>query len=394
MFGKKTLCLLLALAMAFTLAACGGSGSASAAAPASQPTAQSQAAAQSQASAGEAAKPSGAADAQSEPAAPAGQESMIPGKLYPLNCKEGEEPVIRGLLLSGNRLGGEINKKDPATEGIRCIFELSEWVEVYPDTDAQRDLAVWALKHSEDRSAYETATFSDEMAGFVQECSLEYPDGGDIAPWGSFYLHPEEVEPGYYDLVFTREGKAVAVLLTRFYNEGELENKSDAELEQLMADEIAAFGGASSSAAAPAGASGGAASSESNAGSAGASGEKKYTFPGYTENGAWPDEAGWAGMGLPELPAADAGTVTISTKDWIYPLNAKDGVMLECRPASSHFDEIVAALEDAGISGEDRSDSFDKIYAADYTHNGDPMRVTVTQYDTGKLVVLVQYQPE
>ena len=52
--------------------------------------------------------------------------------------------------------------------------------------------------------------------------------------WGSFYLHPEECEPGYYDFVFTYEGKAIATLLTRFYNEDELTVKSDAELEALM----------------------------------------------------------------------------------------------------------------------------------------------------------------
>ena len=52
--------------------------------------------------------------------------------------------------------------------------------------------------------------------------------------WGSFYLNKEECEPGYYDFVFTYEGKAIATLLTRFYNENELTVKSDAELEALM----------------------------------------------------------------------------------------------------------------------------------------------------------------
>ena len=52
--------------------------------------------------------------------------------------------------------------------------------------------------------------------------------------WGSFYLNPEECEPGLYDLVFTYQDKAVGVLLTRFYQEQDIESKSDAELEALM----------------------------------------------------------------------------------------------------------------------------------------------------------------
>ena len=39
---------------------------------------------------------------------------------------------------------------------------------------------------------------------------------------------------GYYDFVFTYEGKAIAALLTRFYAEGDLRAKSDADLEKLM----------------------------------------------------------------------------------------------------------------------------------------------------------------
>lgn len=37
-----------------------------------------------------------------------------------------------------------------------------------------------------------------------------------------------------YDFVFTYEGKAIATLVTRFYNDGELNSKSGEELEALM----------------------------------------------------------------------------------------------------------------------------------------------------------------
>ena len=119
-----------------------------------------------------------------------------------------------------------------------------------------------------------------------------------------------------------------------------------------------------------------------------------YNFPGYTTEGTWPDATAWAGMGLPDLPVSNAGKVSISDKEWIYPLNAKDGVLFEARPESSHFDELVAALNAAGIEGEDNSDSFDKYYEADYTYNGAPMDIKISEYDTGKLTILVRYEPE
>ena len=119
-----------------------------------------------------------------------------------------------------------------------------------------------------------------------------------------------------------------------------------------------------------------------------------YNFPGYTTEGTWADATAWAGMGLPNLPVSNAGKVSISDKEWIYPLNAKDGVLFEARPESSHFDELVAALNAAGIEGEDNSDSFDKYYEADYTYNGAQMDIKISEYDTGKLTILVRYEPE
>ncbi len=75
------------------------------------------------------------------------------------------------------------------------------------------------------------------MPNFAGYCDLHYPeDAGnpDEWYWGSFYLNGEDCEPGYYDFVFTYEGKAIATLLTRFYGEGEISGMTDAELEALM----------------------------------------------------------------------------------------------------------------------------------------------------------------
>ncbi|MBQ1502372.1 MAG: hypothetical protein IIZ35_00055, partial [Clostridia bacterium] len=71
------------------------------------------------------------------------------------------EKIIRGLSLSGNRSGtAEFNSKEPAAEGIRCVFELSEYVCVTPDTDETR-MSVYVFKHRKDQSSYEKTDLSD-----------------------------------------------------------------------------------------------------------------------------------------------------------------------------------------------------------------------------------------
>ncbi|MEE3460078.1 MAG: hypothetical protein VZQ75_09510, partial [Candidatus Faecousia sp.] len=147
--------------------------------------------------------------------------------------------VLRGVRINGLSVGtaDSFNGREASLTDVRCIFELGEWVEFYPDTDAAYGLRVWILKHRDDQAYYNTCKFSDLMPNFANYCDLHYPEDADNPDewyWGSFYLNQEECEPGYYDFVFTYEGKAIAVLLTRFYAEGELSGKSDAELEALM----------------------------------------------------------------------------------------------------------------------------------------------------------------
>ena len=110
-------------------------------------------------------------------------------------------------------------------------------IEFYPDTDAKYGLRVWILTHREDQSSYETTQFSDLMPGFVNYCDLHYPEDEENPEeyqWGSFYLNPADCQPGYYDFVYVYEGKAIAKMLTYFYADGEIQEKSDEELEKLM----------------------------------------------------------------------------------------------------------------------------------------------------------------
>lgn len=84
---------------------------------------------------------------------------------------------------------------------------------------------------------YATATLSDATPGYAGYCELnENPDQeeGELRDWGALYVNPDEHKPGFYDFVFTYGGKTFAVMLTKFYDEKELESKPNAELDKMM----------------------------------------------------------------------------------------------------------------------------------------------------------------
>ena len=161
-------------------------------------------------------------------------DAKLTGKLIAIPNSRDDMPVLRGISFSGNRAGSkDFNSKSASTEGIRCIFELNEYFCCTPDTDTTHGIKVYILKHREDQKSYETAQYSDLMAGFVNLYNLDF--NTDSNAWDAeMYLNPEDVEPGLYDFVFTYEKTPFAKLITRFYAVGELDGKSDADLEKLM----------------------------------------------------------------------------------------------------------------------------------------------------------------
>ena len=174
-------------------------------------------------------------------AAKAAEDSMELGKLYFVNQKkEGEQPIMTGLSLFGNRCGSnDFNHKPFATEGIRSVFELDEWIEFYPQTNAKTGIKVMVFKHKADQGFYSKNTLNDETPGYIQECELNKdPDAEEDSHWGSFYLNPEEGEPGYYDFVFIYNNKVFAIMVTRFYKPEELYERPDSYLEKLMKERV------------------------------------------------------------------------------------------------------------------------------------------------------------
>lgn len=165
------------------------------------------------------------------------QDTMVLGKLCFVNIEEGEQPVMTALSLFGDRCGSEVfNNKPYAAEGIRSVFELDEWIEFHPQASAGSGIKVMVFRHKEDQGFYRKNALNDETPGYVLECELNKDPDEETYHWGSFYLHPEEVDPGYYDFVFIYGDKVFATMLTRFYQRDEISDKSDSDLEQLMSN--------------------------------------------------------------------------------------------------------------------------------------------------------------
>ena len=168
------------------------------------------------------------------------QDTTVLGKLCFVNLKEGEKPVMTALTLSGNRCGTTaFNSKPFATEGIRSVFELDEWIEFYPQSSATSGIKVMVFKHTADQSFYLKKALDSETPGYIQELDLNKdPEAEEDHHWGSFYLHPEEVAPGFYDFVFLYNNKVFATMLTRFYPDQQIYEKSDSQLEELMKQKV------------------------------------------------------------------------------------------------------------------------------------------------------------
>lgn len=222
---NKLICILLAAAMLLALAACGSK---------TAEDSDSTSSAVQEATAA----PETAAEATSAPTEAAAAESTaavnaVPGTLYPLNLKDDEEPVVTALQLSGNRAGTAegINGKEPSTENIRSVFELNEWIVIYPET-SQTGLSAFVVAHSDDPASY-TDAFIAALSDETPKAELVKPEEAGEC-WGSLYVNPDDWKAGDYDLLFISGVKPVAYVMIKLYNEGELSEKTDAELEALM----------------------------------------------------------------------------------------------------------------------------------------------------------------
>nr|WP_297703053.1 hypothetical protein [uncultured Butyrivibrio sp.] len=314
------------------------------------------------------------------------EEAKLTGKLNLIALDDRDPSVLRGVVIKGNQAGTTdgFNSKESSLTDVRCIFELNEWVYFYPDTDATYGLRVWILKHRDDQEYYNKAKFSDLDPNFANYCDLHYPEdteNPDETEWGSFYLHPEECEPGYYDFVFTYEGKAIATLLTRFYKDGELSSLSDDELEDLIESERADAGES--------------ANVNGNGNGNGISGGGEipenvfYAFQDAvgSDGDTWPTEEMWASIGLPALDYAESGenVLLMITNDSLSVTGYADNETL-----ADTLNGLAAMLADAGLA----VDSVNTLtggeqQVADYEYNGIPLQIRIGSNATAQINIFV-----
>ena len=173
----------------------------------------------------------GNSDATKNNNSDAGAIVLLPGELYQF-----DKDVIKGITVKGNQLGSAgFNDKDPDVKGIRCIFQLNEWVEFYPDTAVTEGIYVYVYKHADDAKVYTDMGFTEEDTKVLATCTLTKPEEA-ANQWGSLYVNPDNAQPGVYDIVFVKDGKAVAVMKANFVKEGDLDGKSDDDLRGMMKD--------------------------------------------------------------------------------------------------------------------------------------------------------------
>ncbi len=384
---KKTLAIILAVVLVLGLAACGSS----------RTTSQNN-------------NPSSSGNNSSNPSTnstgddqPSGNESgadntsqsgnnaeaaKLTGKMNIINLDDRDPSVLRGVAIKGNQAGTAdgFNSKESSLTDVHCIFELNEWVYFYPDTDATYGLKVWILKHRDDQEYYNTCKFSDLMPNFANYCDLHYPEDAenpDETEWGSFYLNPEECEPGYYDFVFTYEGKAIATLLTRFYKEGELSSLSDDELEDLIESERADSGESAN-------VNGNGNGNDNDISGGGEIPEDVfYAFQDAvgSDGDTWPTEEMWASIGLPALDYAESGenVLLMITNDSLSVTGYADNETL-----ADTLNGLAAMLADAGLA----VDSVNTLtggeqQVADYEYNGIPLQIRIGSNTTAQINIFV-----
>lgn len=316
------------------------------------------------------------------------EAAKLTGKMNIINLDDRDPSVLRGVTIKGNQAGTTdgFNGKESSLTDVRCIFELNEWVSFYPDTDATYGLRIWILKHRDDQEYYNTAKFSDLDPNFANYCDLHYPEDAenpDKTEWGSFYLHPEECEPGYYDFVFTYEGKAIATLLTRFYNENELAVKSDAELEALINNERIAAGGSVN-------VNGNGNGNDNDISGGGEIPENVfYAFQDAvgSDGDTWPTAEMWASIGLPALDYTESGenVLLMITNDSLSVTGYADNETL-----ADTLKDLAAMLTDAGLAVDTVNTlTGGEQHVADYEYNGIPLQIRIGSNATAQINIFV-----
>ncbi len=154
-------------------------------------------------------------------------------KPQPQNVQLGTLQVFDKSAITALRIesdnGGSLNDRQRATTGICSIFECGEFLWFYPVSDAD-SFNVYYLCHDETLDySKRDAKWADSDCDFFLE--LHNPKDPD-SYWGADYID-DNLQPGYYDMLFTANGKIAAVMTFQIFEKGELSSLTWDERVQL-----------------------------------------------------------------------------------------------------------------------------------------------------------------
>ena len=120
--------------------------------------------------------------------------------------------------------------------------------------------------------------------------------------------------------------------------------------------------------------------------------ETGYNFKGYTETADWPGEDCWSSYGLPNLVFDEdvSGTVHISDKDYIYPLNGSDGIMIEAHVKAQHLAKLMDILKNSDVALEEDDDYINNGYSYYYKNGSKKMKLQLAEWGIGDNTYKIQ----
>ena len=148
--------------------------------------------------------------------------------------------TVNGLRMNGNQVGGEgdpesvKNDKPFLMSGVRCVFELNEWISFslsYSYDGGAAKLGVWIFPH---RGLGEYGSL-DDMGGSTYFAEYELPYETYPEPLeDEFCISPDYTKPGEYDLLFTLDGVIIGGMELRLTEQDGLKGLSESDIKAMI----------------------------------------------------------------------------------------------------------------------------------------------------------------
>ena len=161
-------------------------------------------------------------------------EIRVLGRLYQL--ENAETPTISAVTIKAIPTGNtqDINSLPPASDGIRCIFDLDSFITINPTCPFDYDLKITIVPHQAKASYYDKNFLKKKAKKYLKQELCNDNIGYATA---AFSLERSRFKTGYYDIVFLRGSMPIAVMMIKIYGNGGIK-KTKKDPVELMKNEI------------------------------------------------------------------------------------------------------------------------------------------------------------